>query len=1093
MDLTFFLVVFTIVTIFWGRVELQTLRYFPWVKVQNSNDTSIYELDYTSKISLTVLLQSLRNKHFLVFIITLTTLLLKVQVVLIPSLFSLKTVQVSRPVVIQTSDFFDTNFTYRIPSSENSIGYYNFKAIQDFGTGVPFGVGNNSIYQTFTQANSEKDARGTVDSPLTARVDGLLFDVECRELESCTTILKENQPKPFSKDQYVAWLQVDLKFEGCPQTVLLNITEDFYGITNTTKQWDSEVWRTANSPTNCSALPNQFPQYINLAARWSSSSTNASIPVQDACAAVICSPTAWVSKVEVLDDGDHPIMTVLPDQIKTPMHVNPYTLFESSVPNALGGSSSREARGSALKVNTYLLESTNLDAKYPDGIPHSLYSNQILHKSVLNFTQMLGPLVAHHLLRNRTDQLLNKTENQTTGSRPFDTTRLQLNQPVCISLAVISALSAFISLLAMIKYRGAFRNWDKNPATIVGLMNFLHGQRFDLTEIKPRLWNQFQGSPLPLPTWLRLIFTIYALGLVITLTIMLQISHKSDGIVTLIEGTPSLWWTVVPTLSIYLVTLYTTSSDTVVRDLAVYSRLSLRSCTMMEMNVSLLDMLGFRALYYSLRWNIYTVTLSQLLAIACGFLASFSSLLFTSANIPGNSDISLKQQSWFGNRTLAQASEPGKLSDYEIARYALGGLIISPKSSQFTWPSFTYQNLLFPRLEMDGPSKDWNSSVSFELEVPAIQLISDCAQLPQSALHLRKQRYYSQWEMTINMTRTCPNGTIVDVVGYHYPNYNTYTFSEIYARTEPCPSQYWMEKTWIWGQVFENGTYSHPSMWSCNYTWAEIPTKLQLVWTTDGFQVDHANPPQPDYSRTKLLEPSFPIDTQTFDRFDNLWPKPDLGFAVGVAETPESIDARFKYLFEPVGSLKLENIINPDDAQKTIEALNSGISLVSGQIANSLRRLDIDEASTTSPEHPGELPPFTAKVTDKRRHRLVQNAVITYLIIGVISLALIVNAWALLSSGLKRFIGYRGKWLLDLEMKDLVPSDYNSIAVSASLLSPSNYPKYVGSLDEFYTRLSGLRFRMGWFIRKGAQERELTIGVLDDPEFLFLGGKQPSK
>ncbi|CAI6098446.1 unnamed protein product [Clonostachys chloroleuca] len=808
--------VFTMVTIFWGRVELQTLRYFPWVKVQNSNDTSIYELDYTSKISLTVLLQSLRNKHFLVFIITLTTLLLKVQVVLIPSLFSLKTVQLSRPVVIQTSDFFDTDFTYRIPSSENSIGYYNFKAIQDFGTGVPFGVGNNSIYQTFTQANSEKDARGTVDSPLTARVDGLFFDLECRELESCTTILKENQPKPFSKDQYVAWLQVDLKFEGCPQTVLLNITEDFYGITNRTNQWDSEVWKTANSPTNCSALPNQFPQYINLAARWSSSSTNASIPVQDACAAVICSPTAWVSKVEVLDDGDHPIMTVLPDQIKTPMHVNPYTLFESSVPNALG-------------------------------------------------------------------------------------------------------------------------------------------------------------------------------------------------------------------------------------------------------------------------------------AIACGFLASFSSLLFTSANIPGNSDISLKQQSWFGNRTLAQASEPGKLSDYEIARYALGGLIISPKSSQFTWPSFTYQNLLFPRLEMDGPSKDWNSSVSFELEVPAIQLISDCAQLPQSALHLRKQRYYSQWEMTINMTRTCPNGTIVDVVGYHYPNYNTYTFSEIYARTEPCPSQYWMEKTWIWGQVFENGTYSHPSIWSCNYTWAEIPTKLQLVWTTDGFQVDHANPPQPDYSRTKLLEPSFPIDTQTFDRFDNLWPKPDLGFAVGVAETPESIDARFKYLFEPVGSLKLENIINPDDAQKTIEALNSGISLVSGQIANALRRLDIDEASTTSPEHPGELPPFTAKVTDKRRRRLVQNAVITYLVIGVISLAFVVNAWALLSSGLKRFIGYRGKWLLDLEMKDLVPSDYNSIAVSASLLSPSNYPKYVRSLDEFYTRLSGLRFRMGWFIRKGAQERELTIGVLDDPEFLFLGGKQSSK
>ncbi|CAH0022008.1 unnamed protein product [Clonostachys rhizophaga] len=1067
--------VFTLVTILWSRVELQTLRYFPWVQSQTSNDSSIYMLDYTSKISITILIQSLRKKHFLVFIITLTTLLLKVQVVLIPSLFSLKTVQVSKPVPVQIWDFFDPEFSHRNFGEGYKTGYWNFRAIQDFNTGIPFGVGNNSIYQTFAQANTTNATRGTIDSPLTTIVDGLFFDVECRQVESCTPVYS------YYSDTSQPQVSVDLKFEGCPQasrTRVYNAFSPLYWHNKTSL--DDRL--SSNSPADhCSQLPNQFNHSIYLASRWVPSPENSSIPILNACAGVICSPTAWIAKTEVRDDGNHPKMTLLPDQEKTPIKTNPFELIENSVPDALGGNTS-----SPLMINSFLLESTDVEKKYPDGFPLSLYTNQVMYDSVLTLNQALGPLVAHHELRN-------KTERQTTGSRPFEVDRLQLNRPICICLAVISALSAFVSVWAILQYKGAFKNWHRNPATILGLMSFSDGQRLEPSseqkETRIKSWRQHQESPLPLPTWLRLITTIYVLGLIISLVTVLQLSNASNGILTLKEGTLSLWWTAGPTLAIYLVTLYTTSSDTVVRDLAIHAKLGVRSCTVRELDISLLDMLGLRALYYSVRWKIHTVTLTQLLAIACGFLASLSSLLFFPSNFPGSFDVNIKQQSWFGSRALAPENG-GKMSEYNIARWALNGLMITQTKSNFTWPDFTYRDLIFPRLEIDGPSQDWNSSVSFELEAPAIKLMPECTQLPQDVL-IRNPTHYS-WDFyyTANLTHTCPNGTKFTMEYWNsvYPvQYDSYMLAELEPRVDPCPTDLWMEKTYFWGKRL-NYTFGHTAVWRCNYTWAEVPTKLNMLWAEKGLQVDHQRPPSPDYSKAKPLYPSFSTPTFGGDEIDTFWPKTTFSYdQEGIVEW---LDTRYHYLFQPTGSLDVTRIGDPDYDQTLLEAIHSSYALIAGQLANALNRLNIDEASTSSPSHSEELPLISATATDKRQRRLFQKADMTYLIVGILSLCFLINTWALVSSGLKRFINYRGKFFLDLEMKDLVPPDYNSIAMATSLLSPSNYSKYLDSGDEQGPGMLGLRFRMGWFIRKGGQERELTIGVLNDPDFQFLGGKQ---
>ncbi|VUC32059.1 unnamed protein product [Clonostachys rosea] len=1098
--------VFTLVTVFWSRVELQTLRYFPWVKSQHSHD--YYALDYTSKISPVILVQSLRNKHFMVFIITLTTILLKVQIILMPNLFYLKTVWVSKPIDIQIGDSFQTGdkagFNYI------ADGYYNARAIQDFNTGIPFGVGNNSLYQTFTDATTkDNDTRGTTYSPITARVDGLFFDVECRQLESCTTT-PYKEPFANMAPSNMTWVRLDLKFEDCPQPLQVNVSVSVSNITG--KLWpEYNVWTTFGASNNCSALPNQFPQFVYLGAKWTPSPENSSVPIQDACAAILCSPTAWVSKVDIADDGNYPSMTIPPDQTKDPIKVNPYKLLWDSIPSALGGGSIRFAvpdswisgsfRAGAnggvegdLRANTFLSESLDLREKYKNGTPHSIYDSQLLHGSVLNLTKTLGSVVAHHQLRN-------KEEIRTTGSRPFETARLQLNQPVCICLAVLSALLAFICLWAMLRYRGIFENWDRDPATILGLMSIFHSRRLDFLPsflqkrgARSKLWRQSLDSPLPLPTWLRLVFTVYVLGLIISLIVILKTSTKSNGVVTLREGTPSLWWTVAPTMAFFLVTLYTTSSDTAVRDLATYSTLSTRPCTARELDTSLLDMLGLRALYYSLRWKIYAVTLLQILAMACAFLVSFSSLLFTSKNISGNSVISFKQQSWFGSRSQIQGTKEGKLNATMVSRYAVGGLFAAERTTNFTWPEFTYRDLIFPRLEVDVPNQDWNSNVTFELEAPAVKLTSECTPVSKDVVTFKP--FYKVPGMTLmagDVIYPCPNGTTFNVSSDPSALYydHDYMIGEFPVPPTLCPTDRWMIKTFYWGKGGEKPNFDYLSLWQCNYTWSEIPTKLHMRWTANGLQIDHQNPPKPDYSKARPLYP--PLPAPIFPHWDqSIWP--DTNIYDPSYRLYMGIGSRFRHLFDLGGGpLNQTDLGDPAMDQTILENIQSSYGLAAGQLANSLNRLGLDEKSSTEPELPGELPLLSGTVIDNRRLRLVQSPQMTYFVLSILSLALFINAWALISTLLRRCANYTGKWSLDLEMRDLAPPAFNSIAMSDALLYPSNYQKYMSSLEKGRTGLADLRFRMGWFMRKGAQERELTIGVMDDPEFQFLGEKQSTR
>ncbi|KAK7213118.1 hypothetical protein V2G26_020296 [Clonostachys chloroleuca] len=155
-------------------------------------------------------------------------------------------------------------------------------------------------------------------------------------------------------------------------------------------------------------------------------------------------------------------------------------------------------------------------------------------------------------------------------------------------------------------------------------------------------------SPVALQSWFRSIFEVYTLGLIISVSTLLHISYRSDGIITLAEGSPSIWWTSFPAIATVMVAWYSSSSDMALRDLAILSKLSSKTMSIPALDMSLSDMFGVRALYHSFRLKASTISLSLILAILSGFLSPLSATLFTSQAIPGTRNVLIKQTSWFG-------------------------------------------------------------------------------------------------------------------------------------------------------------------------------------------------------------------------------------------------------------------------------------------------------------------------------------------------------------------------------------------------------------------------------------------------------------
>ncbi|KAK1597248.1 uncharacterized protein LY79DRAFT_600664 [Colletotrichum navitas] len=1109
--------ILTVMLSLWARVEFQATRYMPWIAERRARelgkDVDVYDLDYTAMMSPVVLFQSLKRGHYFVFLAAVATLILKIQIVLAPSLYSLATFRITEEVRVQLLDSFNTT----APPQQYTDGsaYYMARALDNFDMRFPFGVTKDLSYQTFKFGNGT--ARGSTGAPLTVVVDGYFSKMECLKMESYTA----SEPTVTNLNYYT--FDVDLTFPGCDARVPVVSNRIMWNKNKTERGETAGNWvvnMTVGMP--CPNLPRQNNQSLYYAARFGPSAKNSSRPAFLDVAAVLCTSTDWVSKVEVVDDGVNPIATVLNDQVKTPVNSDLWTMLNWAMPEAgglWGSSATGSVAGPVASLARFRGESLGTGLNVSDP---KLYTNEILEHAVMATSQALGPLLGHYRLRAD-----NESQPVTTGSTIKTIDRLVVNQWVCLSMAALFALLGVMVTFILLRYTARTAIWHRDPASILGNMIYFKEHPDVLsraaystisTENGSTDWSRSGFTPLVLRGWARGMFAILTIAVIVGLSYALKVSEASGGLATVSdEGYLHLLWTSFPALVMLGIAVYASCCAFVHKELATLSCLSSRPCSARELDLSLLDMLGFRSLYHSVRQRTWAVTLSQLLSIICAFLTTLVSVIFTVEHIPDSKTIQLRQETWFGSTAIA-----GGLDDLSVSRanrQLISSLVSRQGEAALAYPRNTYDDLVFPVLGgVEGVAAPENTTIT--VTVPAAKLHPvTCFQVPTADYIIDINNWTEEttyYKADITQSISCPNGSRGEIFATMDMGSATHRLGRSYvAEILPSPqnlisvsgacrlglnaSAYeyasWRFQTYAWGEYSkENNEFKHFSMWRCNYTWVETATEVHLTANQGNYILDPERPPRPNLSTTKPWSPALDVphvDNEfsgrgIYSAFPSLTlANPLTGF----------MDDQFKALIEPFGQLPLEAIGDPARNDEILQGLQHNYGLVAAQLANIENRYNLTESSMDRPPPADGLPTLEATLTDNSRRRLVQNPQVTYILVGILGVVALANIWALVSAACRPLVG--GSWLFDMDVKGLAPDGFHSMAAMSALLRGSNAPDYLPestellSSDELHGQISYLRFRLGWFRRAPDQERLFTIGVAGTSDFQYLGSRTP--
>ncbi|KAF6828291.1 hypothetical protein CMUS01_08651 [Colletotrichum musicola] len=1110
--------VLTVLAALWGRVELQAMRYMPWI-VMRRGQAPDHDLDYTAMLSPEVLYHSLRRRHYLVFWTAITALLIRAEIVLAPGLFRLAPVEVVNPVQVRTLDTFNSSFTSTSTlTREAIIAYYAARAIKDFDMRYPYGVTKDAAYQTFGAGG----ARGTQSAPIKAEVDGFFTDMECVRMRNHVLDSVEGKGGPYGYKT-----RISMQFEGCDETVWIEQTS----IEAPEEGEFRPSWmvgtRIGPVPRPCPNLPQQYPQMIYSAGNYSLGVLNTSRPIvlEPDFKAVLCAPTAWIAKVEVVDDGVSPNLTVLEGQPRREIDADINKMLEGSIPPTPGGGwfidQSKLANYGPIMVENYSFNTTWDD---------SADLMERMSNATVRLMRRIGPLLGHYLLRTEADAGL-------VGEVTVTVDRLSLNRQVCMAMFALSFIISGLMLSALIRSRRYTRIWHRDPATILGSLLFVHDRSgsglseempaFEL-EGRKKSWSHSSFYPVVLRTWSQVTFTIFVGGLMIGLGVALRSSQLHGGIATVDEsGFWYLLWTSFPALVMLGVSLYVASSDTMLRGLSELHSLTIAPCSARILDSSMLDMLGLRAMLRSVRQRLWTIVASQVLVLLCGFLATLATVAFSVTTIPEPTPVRLPQTTWFGDVAFGNDSYP-----YEKNREMLRSLIARKGEANFTSPRNTYNDLAFPVIDTSALAGDGaaaaaaaEGSRTVRARLPAAKIVSQCKMMPSSHWNVSITQSETIYRGTLLANETCPNNRtkpLTMAANMQFGRNQTGTsagfsaFADVlnspenlYYTNRLCGQgvtraedllQPAFTQTYMWGRMSHDlADFVYLRYYKCTYSWAQVMADVNLVWLDGELVVDHNRPPVADMSTAKPYEPALKVPM-----YD--WRTVTTGLGSGrlvgnampeitVTNTSAGdVHAFFRPLAEPYGDVPLDAFGDPAWDERILEGLNEVFAFTSAQLLNLESRVPAGRDSLTA-RYPGDVE-ADAVVVDASRRRLVQSATVTYVVIGILGVVALTHTWSLLSRALRAFFGIGlTSRLLSMNVEGLAPDEFGSINAMASLLYDSNL---VGRLpddsrrfttEEVHAMLKGLRFRMGWFRREGDGERRFTVGALGDSAFEFLGGR----
>lgn len=1067
-----------------------------------------------------VMAQSLKRKHFLVTVASITALLLKLQIVLSSALFQTTTMTITRPSEIHLADSFavrsldDVGDDFEIDPSGNAryAGAVRATAegIRNFGLQPPFGASDICAYQTFYPASGEGDSssqRATVNSPLTAVVDGLFMETECLKAEDISLSQPDGETIDFS-----------IKFEGC-NTILRKTWKNQRPNQWTNRgAWDSP--RVEENDKPCPSLPQKHPQrlFFTFDAACHVEMNNTTIAECTVAGAVLCAGYSFVSEVQVVDDGIKPsVISINGLGSRTPFNMDPWAILETQREGALSTSGIENAPDLSVQLGL-------------DAWPLDLYSGVVLNGTddfsvLFNSTTLdeaakfvfayLGPMTSHTYSRNPED-------SWSGGTLAQQEITLQVNLAACTAAIALAATCLCGALFALSCPRNLAKPGHRDPMTLMGLAVFVQSKtqsRGSLHEDPPAdfmstasklAWSHCDFTPLVQRLWTRGLFLVFVSGLAVSLGIALGRSRDNDGLAVVPkDGYISASWQSVPALVMLIISLYSASLAVSVRSLSVITQLSKKPCYAAEFDETPLDMLGVPALIYSWRHSMPAATLLQSVAMICAFLPIMSSGLFTPEPVPGRQKVTIQQESWFVDSGEIDTRELAHSSAREVVRT----LNLIKSRSSLTFPDNTYANLLFPSFTInDGV---WGSSRSASMVLPAARLTPSCERLDADEFD-----FVNTTDNTLNFRRnaTCP-GT-GGVLSYGAPISHSIPETlylgcvaeshrdAAFSLDERCRNSTnrdneqeapWKLYTYIWGKMRNaslpgGDAFDHLAVWECNYTWTEVATTLNVVYSNGSTSIDHDDPPVVDGSDAHASwEPTFGVPhlppvrppyeyrgTPAGETIDGVFPEIPLH---------EYLARQFRLLMRPFGPMDVEDLGNPAKDDQMLETLHSDLAFSLAQLANIEKRSSLDESVVVPSEH-RSIRPFNATLVDSQQYRLVQDEGVTIAIVTILCLVVLIHASAILSELYPRL---PQSWALVVGRGNVAPPRFNTVGMMDVLLRDSNVGQVLSphahrmSEQELRQHLDGTQFQVGFFHSVVDHLDVYTLGALNDENFVFKG------
>lgn len=1101
-----------------------------------------YEPDYTEMMLPAVLVQSFTRKHYLVLFAAVATILLRVQIILSSSIFRSIAMQQSRNVEVEVSSSFtsSSNVTDFFHNGSFLLLWSYSTAHEDLDLDVPFGVSNDCAYQTFSTLNTDgTGSRPKPEEPLTMYVNGLFMDAECSLLEDYSYTLSKG-PSPDGSD--FGTLAFQLQFEDCDDPIVL-MAQMLKMETQDKITFRSFKAMIEDSRRLCPSVAHSNRQFMHTVIVFRPPRTHGSLPEVVTCAAAFCSSKAWTSVVEVVDDGISPAVSAARKGPNNTFDFDPWNLLQ--MPFAQRQTLS-PAGGSVSEWYEYdsfwdgnPMPPPSSGQKFNSSDDPKYQSHQLV-ELIKRATGSFAPIATHYLLRQ-------PAKDRVIGTRQEQANRVKVNIGVCSAMAAGFSLNALLAVLVWKHSHKACRLYYRDPATILGSILQTFGEvpeRPHATDAIPRepapeteaaskkAWSSGSYTSLCLTPWVRVMFILLVLGLISGLLSTLERSRSDRGVATVDnEGRWSFLWQSLPALLMAVVSFYSSSVDSAIRSRALLSDISARASRSSKIDISLLDMLGLRALWSSIQLGVWAVSLSQVLTAACSFLPILGSTLLIAQPVPNISNTTVQQNSWFGSKQMTNEN----IGTYIRNRDILVDLNLLRDELNFTYARYTYDALLFPSFELQD--SEWGPGASARMTTSAAKLLPSCDRLAinssinsegisilGSEITPLEEPGNSSLSETLTLGISvaewvdCPNGTRVNATRtalgsstqiqdkYIYFGNTALSVVNPASKDQLChgvkpnnTNPNWLAQTYVWGRFMKSqGKVDRFSAWRCNYSWADISTEVNLLWTNAGMVIDHNNPPVTDMSSIQPWTPPFgvpPIDNEILDldNYDLALPiisifkywEPEEG-TDGVQET------------NPSNHISPEDLGDPGKEGRILESIHSEFAFAAAQLANLEQRLGLDEASDFSPliVPDQELKrSMSGAITNYESQRVVQSPKVTFIMVAILSLVAMVNVWALICDIWRRFSDNYSKspWLLDMELRGVAPEGFNSLAMLTALLDGSNITKilpekaYLMASTELHCYLIGKEFRLGWFFNIETESYVFTVGVLNDDNLVFKG------